>query len=68
MDIPERVQDFWAGFLAKSGRRQDSALYDVFYFDDNEASANELAELVLRGTKVATASLLWEYEGEGYTD
>ena len=65
MDIPERVQDFWAGFLAKSGRRQDSALYDVFYFDDNEASANELAELVLRGTKVATASLLWEYEGEG---
>ncbi len=64
MDIPERVQSFWAGFLAESDRRQDTPLYDVFHFDDNEAGANELAVLVLHGTKVATASLLWEYDGE----
>jgi uncharacterized protein YhfF len=36
--------------------------YEAFHFDDNEPSANELAALVLAGTKRATASLLWTLE------
>lgn len=37
---------------------------ETFHFDDNEASANELAKLVLDRKKRATASLLWTYESE----
>jgi uncharacterized protein YhfF len=36
--------------------------YEVFHFDDNEPSANELAGLVLSGVKCATACLVWVYE------
>ncbi len=61
MNYPARIQAFWAEFLAETDREQDVPIYDVFHFDDNESDANELAELVLRGEKVATASLLWEY-------
>lgn len=35
---------------------------EAFYFDDNEPSANALAELVLQGKKRATAGLLWSYQ------
>ena len=65
MDFPEHVQAFWAEFLAKTDRDHNAALYEIFHFDDNETDANELAELVLRGKKAATASLLWEYEKSG---
>ncbi len=65
MDSPERIQAFWAEFLAKTDRYHNATLYEIFHFDDNELDANELAELVLRGKKVATASLLWEYETSG---
>ena len=61
MSFPTHIQAFWAEFLAETDREQDVPLYDVFHFDDNESDANELAELVLHGEKVATASLLWEY-------
>ncbi|MEW6648671.1 MAG: ASCH domain-containing protein [Chloroflexota bacterium] len=40
-------------------------LFDAFAFGDNPQLADELAALVLQGSKVATASLLWEYEDEG---
>ena len=36
----------------------------AFFFDDNEPSANELAELVVQGVKRATAASLWAYEAE----
>nr|MCU0775969.1 ASCH domain-containing protein [Ideonella sp.] len=38
---------------------------DAFYFGDSEALANELAALVLQGTKRATAAARWAYEAEG---
>ena len=41
------------------------ASYSAWHFCDNEADANEMAELVLAGVKRATASLLWSYEAEG---
>lgn len=59
------VARFWADFLSQTGRADTTPLYDVFHFGDNETDANELAALVLSGTKQATASLLWEYGGDG---
>lgn len=65
MELPQHIAPFWPEFLTKTGRTNDTLPYEVFHFTDNEAGANGLAELVLRGEKVATASLLWEYEAEG---
>lgn len=65
MDIPEHIEPFWSNFLTKTRRPGGTPLYDVFHFADREAVANALADLVLRREKVATASLLWEYEAEG---
>jgi uncharacterized protein YhfF len=39
--------------------------YEAWSFGDNPDMADELADLVLRGIKTATAGLLWEYEAEG---
>lgn len=60
--IPPEVQPFWKAFSESAGKDVTSRFYEVFHFDDNERSANELAALVLAGTKRATASLLWTYE------
>ena len=51
--------------MTETERAKETPLYDVFHFADREASSNALTKLVLRGEKVATASLLWEYEAEG---
>lgn len=63
--MPGPVAQFWAEFLSETGRPADTPLYDSFHFDDNERDSNYLAELVLSGTKAGTASLAWEYEGNG---
>lgn len=62
MEIPSSVQPFWSQFEASLGHDTSSRFYEAFHFDDNELSANALGELVLRGVKRATASLLWTYE------
>lgn len=36
--------------------------YTSWHFDNNEADANELIELVLKGQKRATASSLWSFQ------
>lgn len=64
MVIPSSVRPFWDEFLASIDFDASPRFYEVFHFDDNEATANALAELVLKGTKRATASLLWTYEAE----
>lgn len=56
---------FWSGFLETCGRPEQTPLADVFHFADNEADATELAALVLAGTKVGTASLVWMYDARG---
>ncbi len=63
--VPEPIQRFWNGFVAERGSNPTARFYEVFHFDDHEASANELGELVIAGKKRATASLLWSYEVEG---
>jgi len=62
VDLPEAVRPFWNAFVAKAGPDATARFYEVFHFDDNEPSANELADLVLSGLKRATACLVWVYE------
>jgi uncharacterized protein YhfF len=61
-EIPERLQAFWKSFERAAGAGVTARFYEAFHFDDHEASANELAALVLAGTKRATAGLLWSLE------
>ena len=56
MELPEAVRPFWNAFVAKAGPDATARFYEVFHFDDNEPSANELADLVLSGLKRATAA------------
>lgn len=65
MEASGIVEAFWTDFLARTGRPASTPRYDAFYFGDREDSATALAELVLRGEKVATSSLLQEYESDG---
>jgi uncharacterized protein YhfF len=53
---------FWQAFEASAGGERSSRFYEAFHFADNEASANALAELVLCGTKRASAGLAWSFE------
>ncbi len=64
MDIPLRYLAFWSDFAATCASDPTPHFLEAFYFDDHEASANELAELVVRGRKRATAALLWVHEHE----
>ena len=54
---------FWSEFIAHSGRLAESHV--VVAFGDSPAMATELAELVVAGTKRATASLLRDYDDGG---
>jgi len=65
MPVPAHLSAFWGEFARASGGADEERFYEAFYFGDSEAMANELAELVLRGIKRATAGALWSYEGEG---
>ena len=65
MNIPPGIEEFWRGFCAHAGDDCSSRFFEAFHFDDNEPSANELAELVLLGVKRATAGLGWSYENDG---
>ena len=59
-----RITDFWnQACTAVPGMPADAA-YQVWHFGDGAALAQELAELVLRGPKRATAGLLWEAESD----
>lgn len=57
------AQEMWAQYTAQNGIDPATA-YSAWHFCDNEADANELAELVFAGNKRATASCLWGYEYE----
>ena len=63
MTTQESVSQMWSAY----GKECDAAPgnYDVWYFGDNEADANELVELVLAGIKRGTASALWAHESDG---
>jgi uncharacterized protein YhfF len=62
VNVPPAIRPFWDEFQAAAGVDASPRFYEAFHFDDNERSADELAELVLAGTKRATAGLLWANE------
>ncbi len=63
MEVPAATLEFWQQFQAHTGEDASARFYELFHFDDNQPSANELAALVLAGVKRATAGLVWSFEG-----
>ena len=67
--IPSEHEDFWArGEQLHAELRQRDRFLEAFAFGDSESLADELAALVIRGVKRATASLLWSHEHEKKAD
>jgi uncharacterized protein YhfF len=58
MDKSEQVTDFWTRFCGADGGISADEPYQIWYFGDSQAMADELVSLVIDGTKTATASLL----------
>lgn len=65
MPVPLRFASFWSAFAKSRAGASEERFYEAFFFGDSEQLANELAELVLRGTKRATTGAVWSYEAEG---
>lgn len=65
MPIPSNIASFWNAFTAAVSGVDDARFYEAFSFGDDESMANELAELVLRGTKRATTAAVWTFDAEG---
>jgi len=65
MALPSEIADIWNSFANSVGGIDETRFYEAFFFADDEESANALAELVLSGTKRATAGAVWAYEAEG---
>ena len=64
MSIPPSIHAFWRAFTSTIGHDPSDRFYEAFHFDDNAPSADELAALVLAGTKRATAGLVWAFESQ----
>jgi uncharacterized protein YhfF len=65
MSIPPAIAVFWAEFSRRMGGVDEALFYEAFHFGDSEALAQELAALVLAGSKRATAGALWSFEAAG---
>ena len=65
MTVPAHVVRFWKSFVPTRSVDPTPRFYGAFHFDDHESCANNLAELVLRGKKRATAGLVWVFEQDG---
>ncbi len=66
MSESSSVEQMWDAFvLARPEAATHGGRYTAWHFCDNQADADELAELVLAGRKQATAGALWAYEDEG---
>lgn len=64
MNRSEAVQNFWLEFCGIDPEVDPRAPFQVWYFGDGPDLADELCELVLDGTKTATAALVWEAEAD----
>lgn len=60
--FPAHIDPFWQSFVRSRAEDPTPCFFEAFHFDDNERSANELAQLVLAGRKRATAGLVWSFE------
>ena len=61
-DMQARQHDFWQTACRAMPALPANAAYQVWHFGDSEGLARDLADLVLRGPKRATAGLLWDAE------
>jgi uncharacterized protein YhfF len=60
------VEEIWVAFVeARPDLAGPETPHSAWHFCDNQADADELAELVLAGRKRATAGALWSHEAEG---
>ena len=64
VSVPPSIHAFWCAFTSAIGHDPSDRFYEAFHFDDNAPSADELAALVLAGTKRATAGLVWAFESQ----
>src|ERR1700730_15268028 len=58
------IEHFWNEAARSCPQLQGKHYYEAFIFGNTESSANRLADLVLKGEKTATSSLLWTLEHE----
>lgn len=58
MSYSEQVINFWREFCAQNPHVKPDEPYQVWFFSNTRESAKELVELVLKGKKTATASLV----------
>ena len=66
MELSEKALHYYNQYLASlPPGTPRHARVESWYFCDSEPCAQELGDLVQRGIKTATASLLWIYEAEG---
>ena len=63
--VPAHLSAFWDAFAESRSGVDESRFYEAFFFSDREDVADELAELVMRGVKRATAASVWSHEAEG---
>jgi len=63
--LPAALHAFWRAALPSLGDNAAGRFYEAFAFGDGAAMADELAALVLAGTKRATAGLVWGFEHDG---
>jgi uncharacterized protein YhfF len=63
--IPENVQSIWSQYARAAGGVDETRFCEAFAFGDSDAMADELGQLVVAGTKRATASSVWSFEAEG---
>lgn len=65
MAIPPAAAALWSDWVRAAGGADESRFYESFSFGDSPELADELAQLVLAGTKRATAGAVWVYEASG---
>jgi uncharacterized protein YhfF len=62
----EQLEQYWQTYIAGLPDNSSSCeSYEVHQFGDSSTLADELSTLILKGTKTATCSALWEWEAEG---
>jgi uncharacterized protein YhfF len=64
MNPPHGVDELWQRYLKSlpADTPKPSQYDDVFSFGDSAEMADELSDLVVAGTKTATAATLWQCE------
>jgi uncharacterized protein YhfF len=56
------IEILWNNYIDENPEKKNIKPPISFYFCDNEFDANECADLVVKGTKRATATSLWWYQ------